>query len=401
MEALSTTGPATLPASAHRMAGLDGLRGLAIIMVLFHHLTVFDQTSGLPVRLGILAEFCSHGVDLFFVLSGFLIFDRLRADCTSPGWMHRFWIKRTAKIIPCYFAVIAFVFLLLPSLLKMVGAGTKLSTQMSVSGNWPWYATLTSNFLNALDGRFTNPALDVCWSLGIEVQFYLLAALWVGFRGIPGSRSLAVIAATALITRAVAAIHGASWITILVLPWHRLDAFAFGAAITLGCWRWASSYVGATIATVTLVAPFLLPWSREHWWVQIFGYSAVGIASAYAVSIASTYRKESLLTRFFGNRFLGLCGTISYSVYLTHLPVRAALRDILLPRLIHPVTGSSVLLQQLLFYFVGGTICLFLGWLTWRFFEEPARRRVLAMFFPNNTRSTNLRSDPKITLATK
>lgn len=388
-------------ASSPRLSGLDGLRGLAIIMVLFHHLTVFDQTNGLPTRLGILAEFCSHGVDLFFVLSGFLIFNRLQADCTTPGWMRRFWVKRTAKIIPSYIAVIAFVFLLLPSLLKIVGAGTKLSTQLNVSGNWPWYATLTSNFLNALDGRFTNPALDVCWSLGIEVQFYLLAALWVRFRGIPGPRTLAMIAATALITRAVAVIHGSSWITILVLPWHRLDDFAFGAAVALGYWRWAGSSLVATIATATLVAPFILPWSREHWLVQIFGYSSVGVACAYAVSIASSYSKDSFPSRVFSNRFLRFCGTISYSVYLTHLPVRAALRDILLPLIIRPATGSSVLLQQLLFYFAGGTICLFLGWLTWRFFEEPARRRVLAMGFPCTVRSTNLSSDPKTTLATK
>jgi peptidoglycan/LPS O-acetylase OafA/YrhL len=283
------TSPNTLSAN-DRVACLDGLRGLAILMVLVHHLTVFDFTSGLPARLGTLAEFCSHGVDLFFVLSGYLILSRLQAGCSKPGWFGRFWVRRAAKILPCYLGVLAFVFLLLPFLLRAAGAGTKLATQTAVHGNWPWYATFTSNFLNAHDGRFTNPALDVCWSLGIEVQFYLLAALWVFFRGIPKPTTLALCFFIAIATRMTAQLCGAGWITILVLPWGRLDAFALGAATALGYWRWIAGYAGLVVAAATLAAPLIFPWSRETWWVQTAGYSAVAITGSHFVGIAAKAR---------------------------------------------------------------------------------------------------------------
>jgi peptidoglycan/LPS O-acetylase OafA/YrhL len=363
--------------STSRLAGLDGLRGLAILMVLVHHLTVFDQTTGLPAQLGTLAEFCSHGVDLFFVLSGYLILDRLRAESNAPGWLGRFWVKRAAKIVPTYFASVAFVFLLLPISLHAVGAETKLATQMAAHGNWPWYATFTSNFLNALDGRFTNPALDVCWSLGIEVQFYLLAAFWVFFRGIPKPATLALGIIIAISTRVAAQLYGADWITILVLPCCRLDAFAFGAVIALGYWGWINGYIGRIIAIATLSAPFIFPWSRETWWVQTAGYTAVAVTCAFFVRVAANAPVGSYSGIFFGGKWLRFCGTISYSVYLTHLPLRAALRDIVLPRIVRPITGPSVLLQQTVFLLVGATVCLAVGWAVWRFFEEPLRRRVL------------------------
>jgi peptidoglycan/LPS O-acetylase OafA/YrhL len=366
--------PGQSAGSSARLPALDGLRGIAIVAVLLHHLTVFSSSNGLPARLATLAEFCSHGVDLFFVLSGFLILDRLHRDSGQPGWIRRFWSKRLAKIGPAYFVVIAGVFLLLPTLLALAGATTKLSLQRNVHGNWLWYATLTSNLLNARDGRFTNPALDVCWSLAIEVQFYVFIACWVRYRGMPTAKALASMVVIAVVSRIIAVMLDASWISILVLPWCRLDAFALGGAVALGYDKWLAHPIGRGVALLTLAAPWFLEWTRESAWVQILGYTAVAISAAVMMKTALTARPSSLPARILGARILTLLGAISYSVYLTHLPVRAALRDLALPRFIAPLTGPGVIVQQLAFIVFGGGACIAIGWVLWRFFEEPVRR---------------------------
>ncbi|HSV36422.1 MAG TPA: acyltransferase [Ramlibacter sp.] len=372
------------PEGSQRLAhldGLDGLRGLAIILVLIHHLTVMDPAGTWEI-FDALTEFSSYGVDLFFVLSGFLIVGGLQREAGAPGWARRFWVKRAAKIAPLYFAGVALVFLVLPALLSMAGAGAKAATQLTVRGNWPWYTSFGSNILNAIDGRFTNPALDVCWSLALEMQFYLLVAVWVALRGVPGRRTLGVVLALAMATRVLAALAGANWISILVLPWHRLDAFALGAAVALGYWRWICGYPGRAVCAVVFAMPFFLPWSREHFWVAALGYTAVALAGAHLVHLASASRPGSFTQAFFVSRFLRWCGSISYSVYLTHLPLRAVLRDVFLPYAIRPIAGGSAAAEQAIFYAVAGATCLLAGWVVWRYFEEPVRQRILSRVLP-------------------
>ena len=96
--------------SLRRIPALDGLRGIAIVLVLFHHLFVYEPTGPAGARVAVVAEFASHGVDLFFVLSGFLIARQLAALGSMPGFAARFWLHRAAKIVPLYLLVVFCVF---------------------------------------------------------------------------------------------------------------------------------------------------------------------------------------------------------------------------------------------------------------------------------------------------
>jgi peptidoglycan/LPS O-acetylase OafA/YrhL len=371
--------PASTAPTDH-LPALDGLRGLAILLVLFHHLFVFDAVSATGRRLASVAEFAGHGVDLFFALSGFLIVRQLAAGRTTTGFAHRFWIRRAAKIVPLYLLVIFGVFVLLPPLLAFTGHGEKLRWVHAAQGHWPWYLFFLSNVRNALDLRFTNPALDVAWSLAVEVQFYLLA--FVMARWVAPARwvRLALMAiGVALAFRTCAVLAGTGWVPILVLTPGRLDAFAWGAlAVLAPAWLARCPVV---LPWAALALPVLVPWSRTSPAVEIAGYSVVALMAGVLIQRATRPGPPSGPVRVLSRPALVTLGRISYSVYLTHLPLRAVLRDGLLPAVRHLDTPRAWL-EQGTFWFAGGLVCLLAGWLTWRFIEEPARQVTLAWLQP-------------------
>lgn len=354
------------------------MRGLAILLVLFHHLFVFEAAGPMGIHLAVYAEFAGHGVDLFFALSGFLIAQQLAIGRSKPGHSFRFWVRRCAKIIPLYLLGLLIVFVLLKPLLGLTGHPEKLHWLVATEANWPWYLFFISNLLNAVDGRFTNPALDVCWSLAIEVHFYLLAYFVSRVAAPARWPRLALVAiAVAIVFRAGCLIAGASWVSVLVLTPGRLDAFAFGVlAATAPAWlaRCPGWMVWCVIAL-----PLFTPWSRAHVAVEVVGYTLVALAAGISIERACRPAAWLATASPLSHRYLATLGKLSYSIYLTHLPVRAVLRDKFLPSTRLLDTPLAWMLQTL-FWIGAGGICVFTGWLTWRFIEEPARLKILTYF---------------------
>ncbi|MEY2880153.1 MAG: hypothetical protein RLZZ15_2533 [Verrucomicrobiota bacterium] len=362
-----------------RLPALDGLRGLAILAVLLHHLFVYDPVGAIGARVATLAEFAGHGVDLFFALSGFLIARQLADHHGTPGFARRFWLRRIAKIAPLYLAVNLVVFALLKPLLTATGHTEKLRWLLAHEGAWPWYVTFASNVRNALDARFTNPALDVAWSLAVEVQFYVLAFL-IARRVAPARWPRLALAAIALalVFRGACVATGAGWVPILVLTPGRLDAFACGVLATMApawlarCPRW----LGWGVLALAIVTP----WSRATPFVELAGYTLVALAAGLVLERA-TRPAPAAPMGWLAHPALVLLGRISYSIYLSHLPLRALLRDKLLPAQRVLATPADWCAQIVFWLGAGGT-CVAVGWLTWKFFEEPARLAVLRVLQP-------------------
>jgi peptidoglycan/LPS O-acetylase OafA/YrhL len=356
------------------MPALDGLRGVAILMVLFHHLLVYEP-HGIGGRLYAgFAEFCGHGVDLFFCLSGFLIAGVLSRNERGGGFARDFWVRRVAKILPLYLLLVAGVFVALDPLLGLAGQAGKLQWLRADHAAWPWYLLVSSNIHNFLEGRFTNPAMDVAWSLAVEIQFYLLAFLvsrlelrrhWLWVCG------AAVVVAMA--SRFVLWRTGYGWLPILVCTPCRLDAFALGAVVCLAP-RILDRLSPAGLLVLVPVA-VLSGWSRETPFVQLFGYTLVALVFGGLVARAALPTGNAWLR----SRFLCWCGQISYAVYLVHLPLRAMLRDYLLPKE-RVLFGVQAWAQQLAFHLLAGLASLLLGWLAWRLVEDPARRWLIRRF---------------------
>src|SRR5918911_2025059 len=197
----------------NRIPELDGLRGLAVLAVLCAH--YFGEV---PHGLRFLT-FGWLGVDLFFVLSGFLIGGILIANRESSGYFSTFYIRRACRIFPAYYAVVALT-LTASALLKLKGA--------------PWfdpllppaaYLTYTQNFAIALIGRAQGDWLLPTWTLAVEEQFYLLLPVIVFFT--PPRRllpvTLAVIASgPAFRLWALATSHDLSALVLLPSRWDLL-----------------------------------------------------------------------------------------------------------------------------------------------------------------------------------
>lgn len=357
-----------------RLPSLDRLRGLAIAAVLLHHLAVYTPVDAAGHLFARFAEFCGHGVDLFFVLSGYLLVRPLPDAPPRAGWAREFWLRRAAKILPLYALLLVVVYLLLPAALAKTGFVAKLAMQDSAAADWPWYAAFSSNWLNFVNGRFTNPALDVSWSLAVEVQFYLLLAAAIGSRLAGSARFWVGLAAAAIATRICGHAWGWNWIQTLTATPGRLDAFALGALVALrpDWFRAPLRLLGCAV----FAAPFLFPWSREHPAVVYLGYTWIALGCAALVSLAVERDRTSPAATNPGRSLLAFLGAVSYSIYLTHLPVRAALRDIGLPAE-RPLDSPSAWAGQLAFYLLAGAICTLVGWLAWRLVERPAQLLIL------------------------
>ena len=157
--------------TAARDSALDGLRGIAIGLVLWHHLLATYLPVGRGSWLGWLRAgtglaWC--GVDLFFVLSGFFIGGILIDRRDSPRLARVFYLRRAVRIMPLYYVTL--VVTLLAIVVRVPGAYHEFA---------PWvYATFLTNFALAHTHTWDWLPLSVLWSLAIEEQFYLTAP-WV------------------------------------------------------------------------------------------------------------------------------------------------------------------------------------------------------------------------------
>src|SRR5436309_15382402 len=135
-----------------RLPGLDGVRGLAILMVLAVHFVGDATPTTWGERLAVkLANYGMFGVDLFFVLSGFLITGLLLDSKGDPHYFRNFYARRTLRIFPLYYAVLALLFIVLPSV-----AALPLALEESrVHQTWLW--TYTANFYIAAKASWALP----------------------------------------------------------------------------------------------------------------------------------------------------------------------------------------------------------------------------------------------------
>src|SRR5271163_4752017 len=154
-----------------RLRQLDAVRGFAVLVVFVHNIDIYPS-----LHLGLIATNGWMGVDLFFVLSGFLITGILLDTKKSNGYFSNFYARRCLRIWPLYYSVILFMFLIVPLL--------RPSERQDIFGprSSPWWAYLLflQNFLVSVPTKATG-LLGVTWSLAVEEHFYLVWPLIVRF----------------------------------------------------------------------------------------------------------------------------------------------------------------------------------------------------------------------------
>ena len=216
--------------SSSHFAALDGLRGLAILMVLFVHF-IGDAIPHTAVERGMvkLANYGIWGVDLFFVLSGFLITGILFDARPTPHYFRNFYVRRTLRIFPLYFSILLILFGVLPALPVPYPTGLVEAARHEV---WLW--TYACNVYLARAGSWALPYVSHFWSLAVEEHFYLLWPLAVlAFTRATLLRICVVGALFALGLRCALSLAGAGDVALVVLTPCRLDALLIGACLAL------------------------------------------------------------------------------------------------------------------------------------------------------------------------
>lgn len=367
---------------------LDGIRGLAIIMVMVFHMTLLFEPVWPDYLYLKLAHLGLLGVDLFFVLSGFLITGILYDAKGQDHFFRNFYARRTLRILPLYYAVVFVCLVVLPQI-----DHPKISRAASrIEGDEIWYWLHLSSYSISLRQSLRHPILDVSWSLSIEEQFYLVWPLLVhGLRRRSLMTTCVSVAAGSLLLRA-ALIVGQAPALVWPLAPCRLDGLALGAWLAVAArgpgglerLRRPARYVWWTTAPVLAAVGAAevegMDIASGGPWMGIMGFHLAGWAFGALLVLVVSASPKSALRVVFEAKVLRLFGKYSYAMYLFHLPVRSTIRDHLFaPAPWEGVTGSS-LPSQLVFYALGFTVTYVLAAISWYCFEAPFLR--LKRYFP-------------------
>ena len=306
--------------SSGRVPQLDGLRSLAILPVLMIHLA---PRVG---RLAALAPLWRRGwvgVDLFFVLSGYLITGILLDTVGKPHFYRNFIARRTLRIFPLYFLSLA---LFTGAVYFYADRGPWAS--LKAWGNPGWFAVYLGNFVAAFRDRncpiFTFTPL---WSLQVEEQFYVFYPLLIATCNFQTLRRVLVACIlVALLLRTTTVLWLGPRFGCYVLTPCRMDALAVGGIVAMmrrSNSRWLSPKAlrislmvcsGAAFSIMTLTNG-----DYSNGFVMSVGYTFLGLtfASLLALVLSSP---QALLVRLLRWSPLVYTGQISYGLYLLHIP---------------------------------------------------------------------------------
>jgi len=306
----------------HRLAALDVLRGVAILLVLFNHMPTKDLHWSL---LSGIRSFGWTGVDLFFVLSGYLISSLLFRELNETNTLNvrRFLLRRGLKIWPSYY--VAYGIMLLSHTASLALRGRSHELPALLLPQWP-NLIFVQNYWPAAT-RWTHS-----WSLAVEEHFYialplLLLFLWKTGKAALVPRICALVGISILFVRLVCAeLGGYSW-DALYYPTHlRADALMFGVLIGyLHTNRPALFRTLASRCRFAMPAVLIVPILANAFPLQsaalvpTVGFTVFYVAYGILVTVGAEYPSIFSVR---GTRTLARClrflGRYSYTIYLAH-----------------------------------------------------------------------------------
>ena len=303
--------PRTHSHSLAHIRELEGVRGIAALMVFFHHICFtsiepagWGTSVRLLYRLSILG---STGVDLFFVLSGFLITSLLIQARKASSYYRDFYWKRALRILPLYIVCLLGVFFFIP------GSGKYVILSALFVANFAWIFHIFSV------GPF--------WTLAIEEQFYLLWPTVVRRRSVDQLRHWAIyIGIAAVILRLIAAVFGHH---NYYFTFFHCDGLAFGAF--LACWFYrrdmstASSarenrsiFAGLSLGVALLaISMFLGTQLRTVAFSAAFHQTGITLLYGCFIAFLISHTGQRSLA-FLRSPLLTFFGLISYAMYMIH-----------------------------------------------------------------------------------
>jgi peptidoglycan/LPS O-acetylase OafA/YrhL len=358
------------------LPALDGVRGLAILAVLLFHFVAPTRPHG-PVDAAItwLFAYGALGVDLFFVLSGFLITGILYDSRADPAYFRNFYMRRVLRIFPLYYGVLVVVFLAVPAIPALRGSEI---AALSDKQAWAWLYAV--NIYLAIHGGWVLSYITHFWSLAVEEQFYLVWPLVVWLLAARPRLFLTFSLATAVASfgsRIVASFLGVSLTATTVLTPFQLDSLAIGGFLAVFL-RQPGGETGARRLIVPMALAglglLILQFGARHFTAH--GAELQSLRSgAFRLLLAALLLKALLApsmsgwSRFFRSGPMITLGKYSYGLYVYHHFFSYYFAKQELDLTLAAVIGSQVAALAILT--VGGMAAsMAIAWLSYEYFEK-------------------------------
>jgi peptidoglycan/LPS O-acetylase OafA/YrhL len=304
--------PTEPPKSEARIPELDGIRGVAILLVLTRHFGILVPDGGLSRFVPSLVGLGATGVDLFFVLSGFLITGILIRTKESTHYFRNFYLRRILRIFPLYFAFLAVYFFLHPYVEQ-----------------WRYWAYL-SNWRTDFGGE--EHALGHLWSLAVEEQFYLLWPLLVWL--CPTRRLAWLCAALPLLSATLRlAGHSLNYDVLYHVTVFRLDGLGIGGLIAvlsaqhglpgfvrLHAHRWTAWLLSiSALLYLSSILRSAVPWLT----IAERSLFPLLVSLGFGALLLDCVQNNTLPARVARTGWLRSFGKYSYGIYVIHYPMLA------------------------------------------------------------------------------
>lgn len=327
------------PSPQAHIPALDGVRGLAILLVTIYRFNGgphgADVTDNFVFRL---ASLGFRGVDLFFVLSGFLITGILLDSKRQPQFFRNFYIRRAVRIFPLYYGVLFAALVILP---LVSDSAASVFAPARDRQSWLWLCS--ANVLQAKIGGWPFGCFDHFWSLAVVGHFYLVWPLVIYLTNYRTAVAACVaVILVSLATRIAWLVMGGNDVAPEVFTLFRADALAIGSLL-------------AVLTKDQGDATRLAPWARYGAWALGLALAVLTIANrrwltipdtlfagffACVILAAVTARAGTLASAFWNARWLRFFGKYSYAMYVFQYPLIPILAPILSVELLANSLGN-------------------------------------------------------------
>ena len=399
-------------AEGGHIPALDGLRGIAILLVLMnHYFQAFlpGTDNWLDRNLIRISGLGWTGVDLFFVLSGFLITGiLLDARASGGSYFKAFYARRFLRIFPAYYLFLFVLFVILPN----VGSLRDRADLHAIVSDQVWYWTYTNNIhssmnLNVQYGAFVNGHL---WSLAVEEQFYLVWPLVVL---LAGARRLAPVCLVLIVSAFVVRVAiRDQWLPLFnnsiaahAMTPARIDTLAIGALIAVMVrderqFALLKRAVAPTAAValagiaVLMISFGAVTLPAFDFWTSTVGLSMLALLFGAIVAGTVLSQPSSILHAIGTQPVLTIFGKYSYAIYIVHYQLLELLRHRIFESGGLPLVLGMEWPARLFFTFIGASMSLAIAWLSWNLYEQHFLK--LKRYFPYRGRSSPARQPAEV-----